>query len=124
MTDGQTVSGLKIVMAKGTVLTVHLDDPSGLLNKSVTGPVDFDCVVHLVTSKRIHYFAAFQANNARGRDNVTTIPYGAPVTVKIVAAHLTIADNSGSPVPSQGVSITATPGAALVAVDYTITGTK
>jgi hypothetical protein len=122
LTDGQPVSGLKIVMAKGAVLTVHLDDPDGLLNKSVAGPVDFDCAVHVVTSKGIHQFAAIQANNARGRDHVITIPYGTPVTLKVVTAHLTITDKSGGPVPAQA-SITAAPGATL-AINYTIKGKK
>jgi hypothetical protein len=121
--DGQTVSGLKIVMAKGAVLMVHLDDPDALLNKSVAGPVDFDCAVHVVTSKGIHHIAAIQANNATGRDHAITIPYGAPVTVKIMAAHLMIADKSGSSIPSPGASIIAAPGAETT-ISYTITGKK
>jgi hypothetical protein len=121
--DGQTVSGLKIVMAKGAVLRVHLDDPDALLNKSVAGPVDFDCAVHVVTSKGLHHIAAIQANNATGRDHAITVPYGTPVTVKIMAAHLIIADKSGRSIPSPGASIIAAPGAETT-MSYTITGKK
>jgi hypothetical protein len=44
-------------------------------------------------------------------------------SLKIMAAHLIIADKSGSSIPSPGASIIAAPGAETT-ISYTITGKK
>ena len=48
--DGHAVAGLKVVMARGATLTIQVKDPLSLL-KPVTGPIDFNCEVQVLTSK-------------------------------------------------------------------------
>jgi hypothetical protein len=123
VTAGQTTSGVKIVMAKGSILQVHVNDPLQLLGPA-TGPVDLNFEVHVVTSKGIHYSAPIQASTATGRDHAITIPFGAAVTLRVLSAHLAVSDQSGSPFPPLGTAVPASAGATLPTVELTVTGRK
>ena len=121
---GKIVSGVRITMAHGLVIPIHVNDPQGLL-KSVTGPIDFTCQFHVVTAKGIHYNANIQASTATGRDHSITVPFGTPVTLLALSPHLTLSDSSGKPVIAAALStISASAGAVLPTFAYTVTGTK
>jgi hypothetical protein len=120
---GQTTSGVKIVMAKGPAVWVHVNDPQQLL-KSVTGPVDLDLQIHVVTSKGVHYSAPIQSSTATGRDQVITIPFGTSVSLQVLAAHLAISDQSGNPFPALGTAINVPAGATPAVIGLTVTGTS
>jgi len=120
---GQTTAGVKIVMAKGAVLPVHVNDPLGLL-KTVTGQVDFDLEVHVVTPNGAHYGAPIEAQTLSGRDYAIAIPFGAGVAVRVLSAHFTVTDQSGNAVAPAGTSVTAPVGTAPQQIVYTVTGQK
>lgn len=120
---GQTTSGVKIVMAKGSVLRVHVNDPQQLL-KPVAGPVDLDFEVHVVTSKGVHYSAPIQSSTALGRDHVITIPFDSPVGLRVLSAHFTVNDQSGKSFASTGTTVSTPSGTTPAAVTFTVTGKK
>jgi hypothetical protein len=120
---GQTTAGVKIVMLKGTVLPIHVNDPLGLL-KTVAGPVDFDLEIHVVTPNGAHYGAPIQAQTSSGRDYAIAIPFGAGVAVRVLSADFTVTDQSGNAVVPAGASVTVPVGAAPQQISYTVTGQK
>ena len=120
---GQTTSGVKIVMAKGSVLRVHVDDPQHLL-KPVTGPVDLDLQIHVVTSKGLHYSAPVQSSTAAARDHAITIPFDTPVSVLVLSAHFTVNDQAGKSFGAQGAAVNAPAGTTPALIGLTVTGKK
>lgn len=120
---GQTTSGVRIVMAKGSVLRVHVDDPQQLL-KPVAGPVDLDFEIHVVTSKGVRYSAPIQASTALGRDHAITIPFDTSVSVRVLAAHLAVKDQSGKLFAALGTSVNVPTGTTPSVIGLTVTGKK
>jgi hypothetical protein len=120
---GQTTSGINIVMAKGSVLHIHVDDPQQLL-KPVTSAVDLDFQIHVVTSKGLHYSAPLQSSTAVARDHAITIPFGTPINVRVLSAHYTVNDQSGKSFPAQGAAVNAPAGTTPAAITLTVTGKK
>jgi hypothetical protein len=120
---GQTTQGVKIVMAKGAVLPIHVNDPMGLL-KAVTGAVDFDLEIHVVTPNGAHHGVPIQAQTSSGRDYAIAIPFGAGVAVRILSAHYVVTDQSGNAVAPAGASVAVPAGTMPQQILYTITGQK
>lgn len=120
---GQVLSGVAITMAHGAVVSIQLNDPQGLL-QPVTGPIDFACQFHIVTGKGIHYNANIQASTAGSRDHAITVPFGTPVNLQLLSAHLVLTDQNGNAVPSAATSISIPAGTAPATFVYTVTGTK
>jgi hypothetical protein len=120
---GQTVSGMEIVMKRGTVLQIHVDDPQQLL-KSVTGPVDFDLEIHVVTGKGLHYSAPIQSSTATGRDHAIAIPFDTSLSLRVLSAHLTVNDQSGELFPALGAAVNVPAGTTPAVMGLTVTGKK
>jgi hypothetical protein len=120
---GQIVSGMKIVMKRGAVLRIHIDDPQQLL-KFVTGPVDFDLEIHVVTGKGLHYSAPVQSSTATGRDHAITIPFDTSLSLRVLSAHLTVNDQSGKPFAALGAAVNVPAGAVPAVMGLTVTGKK
>jgi hypothetical protein len=121
---GGALTGVRIAMAHGLVIPIHLNDPQGLLTPA-KGPIDFACQFHIVTAKGLHYNANIQSSNTTGRDHAVTVPYGAPVTIQVISPHLTLNGPSGAAVSAQApVAVSAPTGSVLAALVYTVTGTK
>ncbi len=110
-------------MAKGSVLHVHVDDPQQLL-KPVTGTIDLDFQIHVVTPKGLHYSAPLQSSTAVARDHAITIPFGTPVNLRVLSAHYTVNDQSGKSFAAQGTTINAPAGTTPGVVMLTVTGKK
>jgi hypothetical protein len=64
-----------------------------------------------------------QASSAVGRDFAVTIPFGTPVTLRVMSPHLKVTDQAGNPVLAIGTSVTAPSGISPSTVQYVITGT-
>jgi hypothetical protein len=75
VTAGQSTSAVNVVLARGAILPIHIDDPMALLTP-VTAPVDFKLQVHIVTSKGLRYMARIQSSTAGSRNLAMTIPFG------------------------------------------------
>ena len=120
---GQTLTGVKVTMARGAVISIHVNDPQSLL-KPTAGPIDFDCQFHIVTAKGLHYIARIQASAAGGRDHAITVPFGAPVNLQAISPHLILEDQSGKTLPTAATAVSIPAAANPAAIVYTVTGTK
>lgn len=118
---GQTITGVKITMANGAVVSIHLDDPKGLL-KPVSGVTDFDCQFHAVTTKGHHYNAPITGASVNGRDHAVTIPFGTALSIQVISPHLIVNDSSGKPAAATAVSAGA--GMSGTHMNFTVTGVK
>jgi hypothetical protein len=120
---GQILTGVKVVMAKGAILSVQINDPQGLLAApaSVVSP---DCRVQVITAKGYRYEATITAHTATSRNHAIALPFGAAVTVQVISPNLTVNDASGKPVASAGSSVaipaTGSPGG----LTFTVSGVK
>jgi hypothetical protein len=121
---GTTTAGVNITMARGAVVPIHIDDPLALLQPVSASAVSFDFQVHVVTSKGLHYNAAVQGSSATSRDLAVTVPFGTPLMLRVISAHLTVNDQTGQPVSPLGVSMAMPSGTSPSTVGYVITGTK
>jgi len=120
---GETTSGVTIVMPKGAVLSVQVTDPRKLL-QPVAGPIDLALEIQVVTSKGLHYSAPIQSNSATGRSYAITVPFGTPLTLRVLSSHYTINDQSGQPVAATGTTLNVPAGSTPSALAFTVTGTK
>jgi hypothetical protein len=120
---GQTTSSVKIIMVKGSVIRVHVDDPQQLL-RPVAGPVDLDFEIHVVTSKGVHYSAPIQSSTALGRDHAITIPFDSPVSLRVLSAHFTVNDLSGKAFASAGTTVNEPTGTTPAVIGFRIMGKR
>lgn len=123
MSAGLATTGVKVVMPKGHVLRVHVDDPKQLL-KPVAGPVDLDFEIHVVTSKGLHHGMPIASSTKTARDHAITIPFDTPVSLRVFAAHFVVNDQSGKPVVAAGATVNVPSGTAPPVVGFTVTGKK
>jgi hypothetical protein len=122
VTTGQSTTAVNVVLARGAILPIHIDDPMALLTPAA-GPVDFKLQVHIVTSKGLHYMARIQSSTAGSRNLAMTIPFGTPVTVLVQSANL-IVNNSqpGAPAAALGMSVTVPAGTSAATINYVVAG--
>lgn len=123
MSAGTTAGDVKIVMARGAVVPIHIDDPRGLL-KAVTGPIDFDLQIHAVTGRGFHYNANLQASSPLSRDQAVTVPFGVPVSIHVLSTRFVVNDQSGNQVSAEGMTVAAASGTSLPAIDLVVAGRK
>lgn len=123
LAPGQVASGLKIVMAKGSIIRVHVDDPQRLLKPTATG-VDLDFDIHVVTAKGLHYSAPVVSSTAVAREHAITVPFNTPVSLRVLSPHLTVNDQSGKPFAATGASVNVPTGTTPSVVTLTVTGKK
>jgi hypothetical protein len=109
VTQGKAVSGIAIVMAKGGVISAHIDDPKQLLSEPF-GPIAADCRVQLVIANGYRYEVPFAKRTATGRDYQITVPYGQAVSIRVVSPNFVINDSGGKPVTDLGLAATAVAG--------------
>jgi hypothetical protein len=122
VTAGQSTTAVNVVLSRGAILPIHIDDPMALLTL-VTGPVDFKLQVHIVTSKGLHYMARIQSSAAGSRNLAMTIPFGTRVTVLVRSAHLTVNNTQpGAPAAALGTSVTVPAGTSAATINYVVAG--
>jgi hypothetical protein len=114
---------VKIVMAKGAILQMHVDDPQQLL-APVTGPVDLNLQIHIVTAKGLHYSAPIQSITATSRDHVITIPFDTAVNLRVLSAHFAVNDQAGAALSAAGTTVSTPSGMTPGLIVFTVTGKK
>ena len=120
---GQILAGVKVTMARGAVISIHVNDPLGLL-AAATGPIDFACQFHVVTGKGLHYNANIQARAAGSRDHAITVPFGTPVNLQAISPHLILTDQAGKTLPAAATAVPIPAAANPPTIVYTVTGKK
>ena len=94
ITPGKETTGVKITLARGATLPVSISDPKSLLTPA-KGDTDLNLQVHIVTAKGVHHNVPIQSSTGLARNHVATVPFGTAVTVQILAANLTVNDQTG-----------------------------
>lgn len=94
-----------LVLKKGVLLRVRVNDPAGLLPTQV-GPISAGNLIigvrfgigafHAATAKRI---------DKSGRDYELVIPAGMPMSLWVFSRHVTLTDSKGSPIDNSGAMI-------------------
>jgi hypothetical protein len=123
VTAGSTTAGVKITMAKGAIVPIHLNDPQQLL-ASVSAAAEPDVMFHIVTAKGHHYPAIIVAQSATSRDHAVTVPFGTPLTLQVFSQHLVIGDETGQPAAAAGKNISVAAGSAAESFTFTVSGRK
>jgi hypothetical protein len=122
VTAGQPTAAVNVVLARGAILPIHIDDPMALLQPAA-GPVDFNLQVHIVTSKGLHYMARIQPSTTGGRNLAMTIPFGIPVTVLVRSTNLIVNNSqSGAPATASGTSVTVPAGSSPATINFVVAG--
>ncbi len=121
--SNQTANNVSIVLAHGAVIPIHIDDPLQLLAPAATA-IDPACRFQIYTAKGAHFDAPIVARSATSRDYSITIPYGAPVTLRVLSPHLAVNDNTGKPAATAGVSTNVPVGSIVTTLTYTVAGIK
>jgi len=124
VTAGQTTSGVKITLAQGAVIPIHVNDPQQLLKPILGGRVDTSCRIHLVTAKGMHYEAPIVAQSVGGRDHSATVPFGTPYSLQVLCPALSLNDATGNPVVSANSGTPIQAGATASTTVFTVTGAK
>jgi hypothetical protein len=121
---GQATADIKITMARGAVVPIHVDDPLALLQPVTESSIASDFQVHLITNKGLHHNASVQASSATSRDLAVTVPFDTAVTLRVMTNHhLIVNDQTGHPAPAAGTSVTAVSGVPLPSFSYVVAGT-
>jgi len=123
VSKSQVVSGVKVAMAAGAVLTIQINDPNQLL-APVSGPTSPDCRVQVVTGKGRRYEAAIANSTSTGRNHVITVPFGSTYTIQVISPSLAINDSSGKPATSAGASLTTPANGNPPVVSFAVSGAK
>ena len=123
VSKSEVVSGIKIAMAAGAVLTIQINDPNQLL-APVSGPTSPDCRVQVVTSKGHRYEAIIANATSTSRSHVITVPFGATYSLQVISPKLAVNNSSGAPVEAAGASVTAPASGNPPAVTFAVSGVK
>jgi len=128
---GKTTTGVRISLAKGAIISIHVNDPRQLLAQAKGNAEDLR--FHLVTPKGHHYEAAIVGRDNSGQDHWITVPFGMPLTLKVVSQRLAVDDETGKPAAAAGRTVNIPPGSSASAAPtptasaiftYTVTGAK
>lgn len=125
---GHTATNLQIVMDRGAVVTVHLNDPQQLLSQA-KGPIDLSCRVQVVTPKGVHFDAAIVNRTSTGRDHAISVPFGSALSLQLACPHLAMSDGFGNAVSSAamnnpGQTVMVPAAASPAALTFAVTGTQ
>jgi hypothetical protein len=121
--ENHTTVETKVVMAKGAVVPIHLDDFQQLL-PPVTAAVQPECRFQMVTAAGRRYDAIIVAHTNTSRDHAITIPFATSLTLQAVCPHFTINDHTGAPAAAAGVGTLVPEGTAVATVNYTVSAVK
>jgi len=124
VTAGQTTPGVRITLAQGAVIPIHINDPQQLLKPILGSRIDPGCRIHLVTAKGMHYEAPIVAQSAGGRDHSVTVPFGTPYSLQVMCPKLNLNDATGAPVVSASAGAPIPVGSTVSTAVFTVTGAK
>ena len=124
LSTGSTVSGQKIVLAKGAVVQVRINDPTKLLSAS-SAVVTHDVEVLAFTSNKAYYYAHVASANAVGRTYEVTVPFALQHTLIVRSQQFALQDSKGAAVSAAGFTAPVQVASSAVAASqfaFTITG--
>ena len=104
---GQTVRGFRLIVKKGAIVQVRLNDAAGALS-AVAAPNQAapHVLLGILTPHRLFEPLVLTGKNATGRNHEGTIPLNTPVRLHISGKGVEITDAAGVKLDSNGSSVT------------------
>ena len=124
LSTGSTVAGQKIVMTKGAVVQIQINDPNKLL-AAAAAAVTHDVEVLALTSNKAYYYAHVASANAVGRVYELTVPFDLQHTLIVRSQQFALQSSNGTAVPTTGFTgpvQVASSAVAAAQFAFTITG--
>jgi len=116
-------AALQLTVKKGAAVTIQVTDPSGVLASNGSAPL----LVGVFAPGGMYYPADLIAKGQTGRSYSLTIPYGIGAQLFIHSPFFVIADSTGQPIATSGLSLPFlqnTSAQTATALVFSITGKK
>ncbi len=98
---GQNLTGQTVVMTKGAVVQVRINDGSKLL-ATPPGAIAHDVEVLALGSNHFYYYAPTVSTDSGGRTQELTLPFNATHTFIVRSQQFSLTDSTGAAVPTGG----------------------
>jgi len=121
---GQAFSGYVLPIKRGAVVTVHIDDPQGLVwQKGAKGSLP-DLELGVMTPQATLRTARMAGVTATGTDYQLTVPFDVSLKLSIRSFHLQLQDSTGATLVNGSSQTFTQPSSALTAAgfSYTVAG--
>lgn len=92
LTDGQKVTAFKVALARGTVVTVRVNDAQKLLDTNEGKTPGAHLLIGVWTDKGLFHEAMVAASDANGRDHKISVPDNTPLTFSAHSAFFRLLD--------------------------------
>ena len=104
---GQTLTGFRLVTAKGSTVKVRINDPDHMLGSTpVPASVAPHLLIGVLTKRRTFEPLAIIAKDAAGQDHEATIPPGEPIVLQISGTGVQMMDGAGKALNATGDRVT------------------
>ena len=119
---GQNLTGQKVVLTKGAVIQIRINDPHKLLPTLPTA-VAHDVEVLALASNKSYYHARIASADGNGRTHQLTVPFDLAHTLIVRSQQFALSDSQGNAVASNGhsESVTASSGKNAPQFNFTVT---
>jgi hypothetical protein len=105
VTAGKATANVKLVLPKGAVIDVRVNDPSTILGATaLPNAVAPHVLLHTLTPRGLIEPLVSAGKNATGVDYQTTVPFSAPVRISVSGKQLQILDSTGQTLNPAGSS--------------------
>ena len=121
---GKALSGVRIVMAKGAILQVRIDDPGTILPATAAASAALDVEVLVRSSNNLYYHSRIVSADATGRNHEITVPFGTSQSLIVRSRQFVLKDPAGAAIPVSGhvENLQIPNGAAAQAFRFTVSG--
>lgn len=117
---GQNLTGQTVVLTKGAIVQVRINDPSKLL-PTQPGAIPQDVEVVALASNNAWYNARIASTDPGGRSQQLTLPFSATHTLIVRSKQFTLVDSTGAALPATGHTQPLQISAAAAAPQFTYT---
>jgi|SRR5271165_5710043 len=100
LAPAQNSSGVMLVMRKGTVVPVRIDDPGQLLSRPPSGLMGAGLLIGFGSDTALFHALSLASADSTGRSYQVVIPFDTAVKLIIASPFLQLADASGLLIPS------------------------
>jgi len=108
VTAGKVTTGTQVIVAKGAVVSVRVNDPGLILSLVGTQPnvVTPHLLLHAMTPRGLLEPLVITETDALGREYQATIPFSVLVTIVVSGKQVLITDSAGNSLNAAGTAIT------------------
>ena len=105
VTAGKATANIKLVLPKGAVIDVRVNDPSTVLGATaLPKTVAPHLLLHTLTPRGLIEPLVMAGKDATGVDYQTTVPFNSPVRISVAGKQLQILDSTGQTLNPAGSS--------------------